>query len=422
VIGTTAGRDPGRHGLKADIRLLNLDLEAPAPADSRGHAPAVRLARLVSATSGRVAGNRLKGGMIEFEGGPWTIEENDYRGAVGGTVVDSIFAGHDTHDLILRKNRAKPEAGSGKTWRFLVLTRRGSGDAIEGNEVEGLGPRPGDGVPDMNAPEAILTESYQIRFEGRAAAISPDRTLVRLPTGRTDSPQVGDAVAILSGEGAGTWRRVAQVVGPNCIRLDDPLPVGARGISVAAGFFGMRIEANRLDGRGGTGDNLVLAGNHFGTAIVANRFLGGRHAFRLLATPTERPMPWGWSHAPFLGGRLERNVVVDADCGGKIAVEHSEAIKSNRGRVYLTMTARDNIFAHPSAPVDRRPGDRDSAGLNVGDLGSLDPGELVLDERNNRGDPGSADPGVVTFRVTAGVINGEPTSNRPRPWSAPPSP
>jgi len=112
----------------------------------------------------------------------------------------------------------------------------------------------------------------------------------------------GDAVAILSGPQAGHWRTIAQRLAPRrtCSTSRSrrrPTPSRSRPRSSRD----LRGEHGRLPGQRDRG-RLVLAGNLFGVRVVNNRFLGGGESIRLLATPTEEPVRWGWSHAPFLGG------------------------------------------------------------------------------------------------------------------------
>ena len=65
--------------------------------------------------------------------------------------------------------------------------------------------------------------------------------------------------------------------------------------------------------------------------MVNNHLLGGGLAFRMTACPTEPPVIWGWSHAPFLGGVIEGNILEDCEQGGIVGVEHGRIIKSNQG-------------------------------------------------------------------------------------------
>ena len=174
LIGTTDNRDQGHDDPKFDVSITRLDLEIPPPADTSKWVEAMRLIRLTNARGGMIAGNVLRGGVVEFFGGPWQVLNNDYRGTPPGTYSHSVFTGHGTFDLTLKGNRAKPAEPAGKTWRFLVLTHQGTNDRVLENIVEDLGSREGDTIPWANAPEIILTEAYHLTYEGKLAALSGD--------------------------------------------------------------------------------------------------------------------------------------------------------------------------------------------------------------------------------------------------------
>src|SRR5262249_43323326 len=123
------------------------------------------------------------------------------------------------------------------------------------------------------------------------------------------------------------------------------LPAGTVAISIAEGFTGEVFRDNRIDIRGGRrSDGLVFVGNHFGTRVIKNHLQGGAHAFRISAYPSEQPGTWGWTHAPFLGGVIEGNVIEDTEGGGVLGLEHDPRyIKSNQGRTYMSVRLSQNI-------------------------------------------------------------------------------
>ena len=406
VIGSTDNRDPGNPDPRAGIAITHLDLESPPAAHAPEEAP--RLIRLATASNGRIERNVLSGGSIELTGGPWRVAENDHRGTPPGTYSFAILSGHRTHDLVVRKNRAKPASSSGKVWRFLVLTDSGVGDVVEGNTVEGVGPKDGDEGPNRNAPEIVLTESYRLHFEGMPAATSADGRVVVIPAPQADQARTGDVVAVLSGASAGRWARVAQAIDARTYLLDEPLAIGDGAISIATGFVDETFRGNTIDARGGSvAAPLVLAGNHFGTKLLENRILGGGESLRIVATPTENPAPWGWSHAPVFGLIAEGNIIEDAVRDSTLAVEHGERIKSARGRTYLTATLRDNAFRWTAPGLAGRRKDR-PLGLTVGDPGALDLHELIAAEQGTRSEvPAGAAP-IEPIRPVAGWVNGRP--------------
>jgi hypothetical protein len=388
VIGTTDNRDRGHDDPKFDVALTRLDLEIPPPADPSTWVEAMRLIRLTNARSGMIAGNVLRGGPIEFFGGPWQVINNDDRGTPAGTFSHGVFTGHGTYDLLLKGNRTRPVEPAGKTWRFLVLTHQGANDRVVENIVEGIGSREGDTIPWANAPEIILTEAYHLTYEGKLAALSVDGRLLRIHRPQGQPAGTGDVVSLLTGPAAGEYRRIAQVLDPTTYLVDSPIPKGTEVVSISRGFVDEVFEGNRIDVRGGTrSDGIVLVGNHFGTRVAKNHLLGGAHALRFTACPTESPVIWGWSHAPFLGVVIDDNVLEDAQKGSLLGLEHSARdIKSAKGRTYMAVTLSRNTVRWSEAFVKRQTAqDADSlAALTLGFPPSHDPGELVVSASANR--------------------------------------
>ena len=122
VIGTSDDRDSVPSETRFKITLARLDLEGPPASGSSDWEHAPHLIRVVSASSGRIEKNTLRGGSVVFAGGPWAIVENVYKGTPPNTFCNGVFTGRYTHDLLLTGNKARPEGPSGKTWRFLVLS------------------------------------------------------------------------------------------------------------------------------------------------------------------------------------------------------------------------------------------------------------------------------------------------------------
>lgn len=427
VIGTTDNLDPaGAQDPKAAIAIKGMDLQSPPPASSWEEAP--RLLRLVSAASGEISGNILKGGMTEVVGGPWTIVNNASRGTVPGTYSFGVFGTHQTHDLVLSGNTAADIGPSGKTWRFLVMTGSGVNDVVANNNVSDVGPRDADTVPSNNAPETILTEAYRLHFEGKPAAISADGLVLQIPTPQGDAARTGDVVAILGGPAAGRYRVIAQALDAKTYLLDSPLPAGDYPISIATGFVGETFRGNTVDDRGSTLANpLVLAGNHFGTKVLGNTLMGGDRALTVAATPTEQPVFYGWSHDPMFGLVIADNVLADAVKGGVLDVNHDASTKSNRGRVYLTASLTNNVVKWSSAFLGQQArvgGPGLPTAFVLGQAGGIDAGEMVLDQSGNRMDvPDGTQPGA-TVKVIAATINGQALADRgiTLPVGPPPAP
>ena len=387
VIGMTDNLDPFYEKTKNNLVFTHLDLEIPPVSSSSGWVEALRLMRLIRAKNGVIAGNILRGGPIEFFDGPWRIVDNDCRGTVPGTFSQAVFTVHGGHDLIVRNNRARDLTPASKTWRFLVLTWQGYGDVVEGNVIEGLGSLEGDTIPWSNAPEIMLTEAYHVRYEGKVMALSSDGRLLRTGRPQSSAGKTGDVVSLLNGPAAGEWRRIVQAIDPSTYLVDRPIPRGTNVVSISQGFVGEVFQDNRIDLRGGRKSvGLVFVGNHFGTRIVKNHLLGGSATFKLTACPSETPMMWGWTHAPFLGGLIEANIMEDCEGGGTLGVEHDPRyVKSNLGRTYMAARFDQNVVRW-SEPFLRRLAREKTVpvGVTIGSPPSHDPGELVVHAAGNR--------------------------------------
>jgi hypothetical protein len=410
VIGTTDDHDQGANELKVNVALRRLDLEIPSAPDPSKWIDAVRLIRLTRAQSGQIAACVLRGGPIEFFEGPWQITENEFRGTQPGTVSHGVFTGHGTYDLLVKGNKARPVGPDGKTWRFLVLTHRGSGDRVEDNIIEGIGSREGDTIPWSNEPEIILTEAYHLSYEGRVAALGLDGRLLRVHALQGQEAETGDVVAILTGQAAGSYRRIVQVIDPTTFLLDSPVPKGTEAVSVCRGFVGETFERNRIDVRAGRlSAGMVLVGNHYGTRIAKNHILGGALAIKFTACPTETPVIWGWSHAPVLQAEVTENVFEDSADGAALGVEHAARdVKSSKGRTYMTLALHRNVVRWTPPFLSRLTAAASKPlppGLSLGFLPSHDPGEFVVKATGNRLDAPAGTKPSASLLVHAAEYN-----------------
>ena len=78
-------------------------------------------------------------------------------------------------------------------------------------------------------------------------------------------------------------------------------------------------------------------------------------ALRFTACPTETPVIWGWSHAPFLGAVIEDNTLEDAEKGSLLGLEHSaKDIKSEKGRTYMAVAFNRNVVRWSEAFLERQ--------------------------------------------------------------------
>jgi hypothetical protein len=402
VIGGPSNLDPAPGGRTvAELIATKLDLESPPPSGPGPWEESVNLMRLTGVLSGRIEGNSLRGGMIEFFGGPWSIIDNEHRGTHPRTFTPTMLVGHFTHDAVIRGNRTKHVAPAGKTWRFLVLTHSGFRDLIEANAITGVGPRDDDTISDMNMPEIVLTEAYGLHFEGKPSAVSADGRVVQVREPQGDPARTGAILAQLDGPRAGMWHRVAQTIDARTYLVDPPLTLdpgqSAPTISVATGFVAQAYRSNTIEARGAArATGFVLVGNHYGMAVTGNTVTGPGEGFRITSFASERPVHWGWSHNPALSLAIQGNTARDCGLGYRLAVDHAANIKSNAGRVYFTATLRDNkaVATQPSASSDR-------VAVRIGDPGGLDPREMIVTEAGTQGE-GQAG----ALRVEGAVLNG----------------
>lgn len=399
VIGTTDDRDKPTGRSLAGLSFTHLDVQAPPPSTKWEETP--RMLRLVGATNGTIEGNRLRGGLIEAWGGPWRIVGNTFDGPPAGTFAHGLISVHEPHDLLLENNKVKPLDALGKSWRWLVLSNRGSNVRVVGNSIEGIGPRDNDAVAHPNAPETILTESYRLNFEGKTSGASADGRVVAIPEPQGGPARIGAVVAILSGPEAGTWRRVVLPLGPGVYLLDRPVALGGGAVAIGPGFVGTSFERNSIDARGSKlAMPFVLSGQHFGTRVVGNTTRGGGISARIMAAATESPGPWGWSHAPMFGMTIEGNTFEDAWDGAAVFVEHNEHVRPSRGRVYASMTVANNLFVATDAFLAARSG---AVALTIGEPASGDAGELAVAESGNRSRAGRTG---LSARVRMATVNG----------------
>jgi hypothetical protein len=397
IIGTTDNRDNGHNDPKRGIVLANLDIASPPPLSQWEEAP--RTLRLISAANGRVEGCKLRGGAIELAGGPWKILNNEHLGTHPNYYAFSVISAHHTHDFLVEGNTTRAAGPSGKVWRFLVMTQGGYNDVVRNNTIADIGPRDTDTVKE-NAPEIFLTESYRTRFEGRPLAVSSDGRVLAIGEPQGGHAEPGDVVALLAGPHAGEWRRIAQRIDRTTYLIDPPLPTDTEITALlisANGYVDTTFQNNTIDARGGsTAAGFVLAGHLYGTRVLENKVLGCGEAFRILASPTESPVHWGWSHAPVFGLLFQENQIEQSTKGAILAVEHGPPVKTNSGRLYFSGEARGNLL---------KPGAGASPSIVIGDSRALDPGELRLATQGNQLEGVGASPITIEVGTVDGVVS-----------------
>ncbi|WP_145272255.1 Ig-like domain-containing protein [Tautonia plasticadhaerens] len=425
VIASTDTRTPTLGSVKVGIVLSNLDLEGPPASSTSGPwERSAALVNLASAEDGRILGNALRGGTVRVIGGPWEISGNTYRGAMPGTWAYDVFAMTNAHDVDVLDNVASPLPGSGKTYRFLVMTQNGSEIRVERNRVEGIGPRDDDAQPHPNAPEVILTEAYRVNFEGMPSGLSADGSILQIPPPQGEVIRSGDVVAVLSGPMAGQWRRVAQVIDQRTLVLDTPLPtdrpIGV--VSVSGAFVGLDIRDNSVDVRGSSvASPLVLAGAHFDAEVSGNRLLGGADV-RLASSASERTVHWGWTHTPMFGVRFASNTIEDSLTGLDAGLARYPWAKSSRGRTYFDAEIADNLFSWSPDFFKRTGKTAAPAAMRVGDALSIDPLESRVVTSGNaiKVPPGIGLGGGID--ATNAILNGVSIASQGVPLPAQPLP
>jgi hypothetical protein len=424
VIASTDTRTPGLGSVKVGLVLSNLDLEGPPASSAEGPwERSIGLVNFVSAEDGRIVDNTLRGGTVRVHGGPWTLSGNTYLGAMPGTWAYDAFAMSFVHDIEVLDNVASPLPGSGKTYRFLVMTQNGSDIRVEGNRVEGLGPRDDDPQPHPNTPEVILTEAYRTNFEGMPSRLSDDGSILQIPPPQGELIRSGDVVAVLSGPLAGQWRRIAQVIDQQTLLLDEPFPtdrpIGA--VSVSGGFVGLDIRGNTVDVRGGSeASPLVLAGAHFDAEVLDNHFLGGADV-RLAASASERTVHWGWTHTPMFGVRFSSNTIEDSLAGLDAGLIRYPWAKSSRGRTYFDAEITDNLFAWSPGFFEESGRTTAPAAMLLGDVHSIDPMEArVVASGNVVKVPPGFEAGDEVDAINV-IYNGVPVASR-TPFALPSQP
>jgi len=328
-----------KSGPLANLVLSGLDVAAPEiadPVDPTKPAEEPYLTRFAEAISGKIVGNRFRGGTVDVSNGPWEIIDNEHRGTVSGSVAWDAFGGHWLHDLTLDRNRVYADGASGKIWRFISMNQLGQRVIIRSNDVSGVGMCDNDPMPNPNAPEILLTESYRLSYEGTPARISAEGFVLQIPMVMHGAVRPGSIVSILTGSHAGEYARIAQPLSATAFLMADPLPKGDYAISIAHGFIDDVIADNHIDVRGGKSAVVVLAGNHWGLELKNNHLLGGGDSLLVQSTPTEDPFIWGWSHTPFLGFTCEGNACEDSRRGVSIDVESNQHSKTTEGRTYMS--------------------------------------------------------------------------------------
>lgn len=340
---------------------------------------------------------------MQFARGPWRVENNRFEGPDSGQFAYSAMTGYQTRRLVVRGNVVEPARKDAKIWRFLVLAGWSSGAVVEGNRISGVGPRDDDAHEHPNAPEVILTEGYRIRYEGKVAGTALGGELIGIYEPQGEAVSVGDVVAVVSGQGAGSWARVVDVLGPKVFRLERAIEAEGAVVSIGPGSVKQEYMGNTVDCVGSqVAVPFVLAGSHFGTKIERNTMKGGGNSLRMTAFPSEQPVHWGWSFTPSFGVEMKGNRVEDSALGGFLGVERTVESKSTGGRVYFTARLEGNVVAWTG-----RPGGGSRVAWTIGAEGIGEPGEAVLSMTGSTVEASAGEKLGPTLVIENGTVNGK---------------
>ncbi len=389
----------GGQSLYSGVRLSRLKISSSSvlPQISKNDPiQAVRLIRMSNVSQGIIENCILQGGGILLTEGPWLIRQNRYDGPPGGSISNEVILAHRPFDLIIESNRIEPLARFGDVKQFVQIRGRATSVRIGGNLVRNIGTRDlRNGKSDTVIP-MIEAGSRRIKFEGEPLYISSAGDTVVFPGTLDLEPEVGDCIAILSGENAGRFHVVRQILGKGAIRVDPPInalnqAINPPAVSLSSGFKQMVIYKNTIEARTSEDNHIALKGNHFGTIVMNNVFEGGSACLQAVSPPTESPMKPGWSHAPMSSLIIHGNVTRDPEKPMKFSVIRGKEIKSSENRVYFSGQLNFNRLALPPSGIP----------VEVGDPNPGDPKSLQMLMSNNETGAGSAE-----IKVIGAVVNG----------------
>lgn len=221
-----------------NLVIRNMDIETPPfpplkdPSKPYEAPYLIRVGRILS---GQIIGNTLSGGTIDVVHGPWVISDNTHLGLPAGGIGWDAFAAHYSHDLRIERNKLHADTAGAKLWRFFTSTQYAAHSIVRDNDVRGVGMRDNDPMPNPNAPEIFLTEAYRLHYEGHPVYQSDDRLVLQIPVLMWGEVRPGCIVAILDGEHAGEWYKIAQAIDPVSYLMDRPMPPGHYAISISTG-------------------------------------------------------------------------------------------------------------------------------------------------------------------------------------------
>lgn len=402
----------------SNVLIENLNITGPQPTSFLQEAP--RLVRMIDDVSGVIRDNNFFGGWVEVTGGPWSITGNTNNGVWPDSFAYDAFAAHGLQGLDLANNTVDRTGNSGVIFRLIVVNGQSSAINISDNQALGLGSSLSDPwqMQQTNANEVILTEAYNVSFEGELLAVDASRRIVQVGATLGQAYQPGDLFAVLDGPNAGTWAVVVAVINQNTIVLDKALPEWVQkgtAVSINKGIHDIRISGNLIE-QTDRPQSLasVLVGNLYDLSFTGNTIIGGFRGLQVTAYPSESPRDWGWTRNVVFDATITENVFQDVLWLNQLGVSHSVAARANYGHLYLTASFQNNLFRWSenflTQQIRQEPGDADLflPGLEVGEGGIWDDHESRLTVANNKIDLpiGWANRPAIWFR--SGTVNNQP--------------
>lgn len=353
---------------------------------------------------GTITGCSFQGGSINLVGGPWTVANNAFTGALAATYSLAAIAVGGPHDVLIQGNSVTQSDPAGTEFRLVNFAGGGANNTVEDNMFGGGAGATGNDVGysmasetftgGINAPEVMLEENNAVVFAGRLGAQSSDGLVIVLPGIRAGLAQTltgpGLMVSILAGvnsdgsenlASAGQWFRVAQQVpvpfGPGNnleLLMADALPRPPAGgywiIEVTPGFVNSAFLDNTINLANRTSTALKLDGDTYGTRIIGNQVSYGavyagvfpQVAMIIGAGCNSQPtagaavnLPLNWTTLPNLGTVVQGNTFRNS-LGIQIGVEHflsyysaTNELALSTGRVYDTASVVGNTFEWDSS-------------------------------------------------------------------------
>ncbi|WP_145952293.1 hypothetical protein [Paludisphaera borealis] len=384
VIDLTTG--PGKNGNPVFLNLSRVNIAGP-PAVSPGSSlqSAVSLLRVANyagyeQSSGSIMNCTFRGGPIELQGGPWEIRDNKSDGAQPHTLSQGFVGVQKPHDVNFVGNivsqvvtdPAHPES-NGLIHRLVNFGLNGVGDVAYHNVVSGNQFTGGETVVNGqadggNSQEVVLTEGYQVAYEGPIGSVLDNGWVITLPTPSSTVPYRGQtpgkpgmvvSIVDAANPNAGRWFVIAQKLAdsPPTFLMTSPVPAGSYAINIANAFIDDQYLNNKLHLEGTISYGFILTGAQFGTLVAGNEVYGGGVWGRWTGTgiaigaapgPSELdsgnfPLPKYWSLDPCFDVIVDSNTIQNFPNPILVTGGITQG-EGPTGRVYVKATVKNNTI------------------------------------------------------------------------------